>query len=41
MLPGLVSGYMQQALGYPLFSVVVFLCTIPGMLTLLSIPLKD
>lgn len=41
MLPGLVSGYLQQFLGYQLFFVVVFLLTIPGMLTLLFIPLHD
>lgn len=41
MLPGLISGYIQQALGYQLFFVVVFLLTIPGMLTLLFIPLHD
>ncbi|MBE9180885.1 AmpG family muropeptide MFS transporter [Oculatella sp. LEGE 06141] len=41
MLPGLVSGYIQQALGYQLFFVVVFLLTIPGMLTLFFIPLGD
>jgi MFS transporter, PAT family, beta-lactamase induction signal transducer AmpG len=41
MLPGLVSGYIQQALGYPLFFVFVFLLTIPGMLTLFFIPLSD
>lgn len=40
MLPGLVSGYIQQALGYPLFFVVVFLLAIPGMLTLFFIPLN-
>jgi MFS transporter, PAT family, beta-lactamase induction signal transducer AmpG len=41
MLPGLISGYIQQALGYQLFFVIVFLLTIPGMLTLLFIPLPD
>lgn len=41
MLPGLVSGYIQQALGYQLFFVFVFLLTIPGMLTLFFIPLGD
>lgn len=39
MLPGLVSGYIQQILGYQLFFVFVFLLTIPGMLTLFFIPL--
>lgn len=41
MLPGLVSGYIQQALGYRLFFVVVFLLAIPGMLTLFFIPLNQ
>lgn len=40
MLPGLVSGYLQQALGYQLFFVVVLLLTIPGMLTLCFIPFE-
>ena len=41
MLPGLASGYVQQALGYQLFFVLVFVLTIPGMLTLLFIPFGD
>jgi PAT family beta-lactamase induction signal transducer AmpG len=41
MLPGLISGYIQQSLGYPMFFILVFLLTIPGMLTLFFIPLKD
>lgn len=40
MLPGIVSGYLQTLLGYPLFFVVVCLLTIPGMITLFFIPLK-
>ncbi|MBH8554484.1 MFS transporter [Nostocaceae cyanobacterium CENA357] len=40
MIPGLISGYLQQALGYPLFFVLVCLFTIPGMITLFFIPLK-
>ncbi|MBE9054145.1 AmpG family muropeptide MFS transporter [Nostocales cyanobacterium LEGE 11386] len=40
MLPGLVSGYLQQSLGYPLFFVLVCLLTIPGMISLFFIPLK-
>lgn len=39
MLPGLISGYIQQALGYPIFFILVFLLTIPGMLTIFFIPL--
>lgn len=41
MLPGLISGYLQQRLGYPLFFILVFLLTIPGMLMLFFIPLND
>lgn len=40
MLPGLVSGYLQQSLGYPLFFVLVCLLTIPGMISLFFISLK-
>ena len=38
MLPGLISGSLQQALGYPIFFVLVCFLAIPGMLTLLFIP---
>ncbi|MDZ8094529.1 MAG: MFS transporter [Nostoc sp. DedQUE05] len=41
MLPGLVSGYLQKELGYPLFFVLVCLLTIPGMIALFFIPLKE
>jgi PAT family beta-lactamase induction signal transducer AmpG len=41
MLPGIVSGYLQSSLGYPLFFIVVCLLTIPGMMTLFFIPLRD
>ncbi|MBE9037907.1 MFS transporter [aff. Roholtiella sp. LEGE 12411] len=41
MLPGLVSGYLQKALGYPLFFVLVCFLTIPGMIALFFIPLKE
>lgn len=41
MLPGLVSGYIQQVLGYQLFFTLTFLLTIPGMLTLFFIPLDS
>ena len=40
MLPGMVSGFLQKAAGYQLFFIIVFLLTIPGMLTILFIP-KD
>jgi PAT family beta-lactamase induction signal transducer AmpG len=38
MLPGLISGYLQQTLGYPLFFIIVCLLTIPGIITLFFIP---
>ncbi|MHC5597713.1 MAG: MFS transporter [Nostoc sp.] len=41
MLPGLVSGYLQKVFGYPLFFSLVCLLTIPGMIALFFIPLKE
>lgn len=41
MIPGLLSGYLQQALGYGKFFIVVCLATIPGMITIFFLPLKD
>ncbi|MBF2009405.1 MAG: AmpG family muropeptide MFS transporter [Chlorogloeopsis fritschii C42_A2020_084] len=41
MLPGLISGYLQQAVGYPIFFILVCLFTIPGMISMLFIPLKE
>ncbi|MEH2353648.1 MFS transporter [Nostoc sp.] len=41
MLPGLISGYLQKTFGYPLFFVLVCLLTIPGMIALFFIPLKE
>ncbi|MBE8985728.1 MFS transporter [Nostoc sp. LEGE 12450] len=41
MLPGLISGYLQKLLGYPLFFILVCLLTIPGMIALFFIPLKE
>jgi PAT family beta-lactamase induction signal transducer AmpG len=41
MFPGLISGYIQQAFGYPIFFVLVFLLTIPGLITLFFIPLNE
>lgn len=40
MLPGLISGYLQQVLGYSAFFMLVCLLTIPSMLTLFFIPLS-
>ncbi|AFZ24400.1 Major Facilitator Superfamily transporter [Cylindrospermum stagnale PCC 7417] len=41
MLPGAISGVIQKAVGYPLFFVLVCLLTVPGMITLFFIPLKE
>jgi MFS transporter, PAT family, beta-lactamase induction signal transducer AmpG len=41
MLPGIVSGFLQPVLGYPLFFSLVCLLTIPGMIILFFIPLKE
>jgi PAT family beta-lactamase induction signal transducer AmpG len=40
MIPGAVSGVIQEAVGYPLFFILVCFATIPGMLTLLFLPLE-
>lgn len=40
MLPGFISGYIQEAVGYRMFFVIVCVLAIPGLLTILSIP-KD
>jgi PAT family beta-lactamase induction signal transducer AmpG len=41
MLPGFLSGWLQQAVGYRLFFIIVCFLTIPGMLTILFLPGKD
>ncbi|MEH1772666.1 MFS transporter [Nostoc sp.] len=41
MIPGLISGYLQKAFGYPLFFILICLLTIPGMIALFFIPLKE
>ncbi|RJQ40623.1 MAG: MFS transporter [Nitrospiraceae bacterium] len=38
MLPGFISGYLQQAVGYRMFFVIVCILAIPGMLTIFFIP---
>ena len=38
MLPGFISGYVQQAVGYRIFFIIVCLMTIPGMMTIPFIP---
>jgi len=40
MLPGFISGYLQQAVGYKMFFVIVCILAIPGLFTILFIP-KD
>ncbi|MDX2227706.1 MAG: MFS transporter [Verrucomicrobiae bacterium] len=41
MVPGILSGYLQQALGYHMFFIVVCLATVPSFFTLFFIPLPD
>ncbi len=41
MVPGAVSGAIQTQVGYPLFFVIVCFLTIPGMLTILFLPLDE
>jgi PAT family beta-lactamase induction signal transducer AmpG len=41
MLPGFISGWVQQQVGYPLFFLIVCLLTIPGMLTIPLLPKRD
>lgn len=40
-LPGMLSGFVQEWLGYKYFFILVTFLTIPGMLTLFFIPLED
>lgn len=41
MVPGMVSGILQQAIGYRHFFLVVCLLTIPGILVIFRLPIKD
>jgi PAT family beta-lactamase induction signal transducer AmpG len=41
MIPGMISGGIQKAIGYPMFFILVCLITIPGMITLFFIPLNE
>ena len=41
MVPGLVSGILQNALGYTHFFILVLSLTIPGLIILFFIPLND
>jgi len=40
MLPGFLSGWLQQAVGYQTFFIIVCFLTIPGMLTIPFLPDK-
>jgi PAT family beta-lactamase induction signal transducer AmpG len=41
MVPGALSGYVQEGLGYLRFFILVCLLTIPGMLAIVFIPKND
>lgn len=41
MLPGFLAGWLQQKLGYTAFFLAVSLFTIPGMLTIPFLPVKE
>ncbi len=41
MLPGAISGAIQKSIGYPVFFILVFLFTIPGMATIFFIPIDE
>jgi len=38
MLPGMISGKIQQLAGYPLFFIIVCAAALPGMLTIFLLP---
>lgn len=40
MLPGMVSGWIQEQLGYPMFFVWVVLATLPGFFIISRLPLQ-
>ncbi len=41
MVPGMISGMLQQAVGYPHFFLTVCILTIPGILIIFKLPIKD
>jgi len=41
MIPGIYSGKLQEQLGYPHFFLLSFVVSIPGMITILLLPLED
>ena len=41
MLPGMVSGYIQEAIGYQNFFIWVCICTIPSFIVLKYLPFNS
>lgn len=41
MVPGMISGKLQEAIGYRHFFLAVCLLTVPGILVIFRLPLKD
>jgi PAT family beta-lactamase induction signal transducer AmpG len=41
MLPGMVSGFVQNAMGYAGFFITVICLTLPGMILIFFIPLEN
>ena len=41
MLPGMISGYVQEALGYTSFFVYVLICCVPGIVCASFIKIRD
>ncbi len=41
MVPGMISGMLQQAVGYRNFFLAVCILTIPGILVIFKLPIKD
>jgi PAT family beta-lactamase induction signal transducer AmpG len=41
MVPGMASGYIQEALGYQNFFLLSFLSSIPGMFAIFFLPIKE
>ena len=41
LIPGAVSGFIQESLGYELFFLVSFLVSVPGIIVILFLPLEQ
>jgi PAT family beta-lactamase induction signal transducer AmpG len=41
MVPGMISGMLQQAIGYRHFFLAVCILTVPGILVIFKLPIKD